>query len=381
MATLTSPSMTVAFIEKAASAITRGGRGIVMLVLRDASITTTPDKRTIRDVSEVPTTYSAANQKYIKDALKGYTTSPLKVLVYTMPVKASGDTAEDEAEKYTAMFAYLETAKFQWLAIPTVDTDEKTSDVVSWVKSQRNNNANMVKAVLPDANSADTEGIINWAVSLYTVSDSTRTEVTPEEACPRIAGLLAGTGSTISATYAPLKDFDDVERLTKDERNTAIAAGKLIAFWDGEKVKLDRAITSLTTTTDTKGDSFKKIKLVEDMDMIKTDIQKTIEDEYIGKYANSYDNKCLLITAINGYFMQLANDGIIEAGTCEIDIDDQRAYLISKGKKVVIDGEEIDPNDLTDDQVKVANTDSHVFLKSNVTLLDAIEDVSIKIYV
>jgi hypothetical protein len=332
-------------------------------------------------VSEVPTTYSVANQKYIKDALKGYTTSPLKVLVYTMPVKASGDTAEDEAEKYTAMFAYLETAKFQWLAIPTVDTDEKTSDVVSWVKSQRNNNANMVKAVLPDANSADTEGIINWAVSLYTVSDSTRTEVTPEEACPRIAGLLAGTGSTISATYAPLKDFDDVERLTKDERNTAIAAGKLIAFWDGEKVKLDRAITSLTTTTDTKGDSFKKIKLVEDMDMIKTDIQKTIEDDYIGKYANSYDNKCLLITAINGYFMQLANDGIIEAGTCEIDIDDQRAYLISKGKKVVIDGEEIDPNDLTDDQVKVANTDSHVFLKSNVTLLDAIEDVSIKIYV
>ena len=381
MATLTSPSITVAFIEKAASAITRGDRGIVMLVLRDASITTTPDKRTIRDVSEVPTTYSAANQKYIKDALKGYTTSPLKVLVYTMPVKASGDTAEDEAEKYTAMFAYLETAKFQWLAIPTVDTDEKTSDVVSWVKSQRNNNANMVKAVLPDANSADTEGIINWAVSLYTVSDSTWTEVTPEEACPRIAGLLAGTGSTISATYAPLKDFDDVERLTKDERNTAIAAGKLIAFWDGEKVKLDRAITSLTTTTDTKGDSFKKIKLVEDMDMIKTDIQKTIEDDYIGKYANSYDNKCLLITAINGYFMQLANDGIIEAGTCEIDIDDQRAYLISKGKKVVIDGEEIDPNDLTDDQVKVANTDSHVFLKSNVTLMDAIEDVSIKIYV
>lgn len=381
MATLTSPNITVAFIEKAASAITRGDRGIVMLVLRDASITTTPDKRTIRDVSEVPTTYSAANQKYIKDALKGYTTSPLKVLVYTMPVKASGDTAEDEAEKYTAMFAYLETAKFQWLAIPTVDTDEKTSDVVSWVKSQRNNNANMVKAVLPDANSADTEGIIGWAVSLYTVSGTTRTEVTPEEACPRIAGLLAGTGSTISATYAPLKDFDDVERLTKDERNTAIAAGKLIAFWDGEKVKLDRAITSLTTTTDTKGDSFKKIKLVEDMDMIKTDIQKTIEDDYIGKYANSYDNKCLLITAINGYFMRLAKDGIIEAGTCEIDIDDQRAYLISKGKKVVIDGEEIDPNDLTDDQVKVANTDSHVFLKSNVTLLDAIEDVSIKIYV
>lgn len=381
MATLTSPSITVAFIEKAASAITRGDRGIVMLVLRDASITTTPDKRTIRDVSEVPTTYSVANQKYIKDALKGYTISPLKVLVYTMPVKASGDTAEDEAEKYTAMFAYLETAKFQWLAIPTVDTDEKTSDVVSWVKSQRNNNANMVKAVLPDANSADTEGIINWAVSLYTGSGSSRTEVTPEAATPRIAGLLAGTGLTISATYAPLRDYDDVERLTKSERNTAVGAGKLIAFWDGEKVKLDRAVTSLVTTTDVKGDSFKKIKLVENMDMIKTDIQSTIEDDYIGKYANSYDNKCLLITAIDGYFMQLVNEGIIESGFCEIDIDTQRAWLISQGKDVVIDGETIKPEDLTDDQVKIANTGSHVFLRSTVRLLDAIEDVDLKIYV
>lgn len=381
MATLTSPSITIAFIEKAASAIERGARGIVMLVLRDATITTTPDKLTIRDVSEVPTTYSTANQQYIKDALKGYTTAPQKVLVYTMPVKAAGDDAEDEAARYTAMFEYLETAKFQWLAIPTVDTDEKTSDVVSWVKSQRNNNANMVKAVLPDADSADTEGIIDWTVSLFKVSGSTRTEITPEEATPRIAGVLAGTGLTISSTYAPLKDYDDVERLTKSERNTAVGAGKLIAFWDGEKVKLDRAVTSLTTTTDTKNDSFKKIKLVENMDMIKTDIQSTIEDSYIGKYANSYDNKCLLITAVNGYFKQLAKDGIIESGFSEIDIDAQRAWLISQGKDVVIDGETIKPEDLTDDQVKIANTGSHVFLKSTVRLLDAIEDVDLKIYV
>lgn len=379
MATLTSPSITVAFIEKAASAITRGDRGIVMLVLRDESVTTDPQKLTVRDVSEVPTTYSAANQKYIKDALKGYTVAPLKVLVYTMPVKDAGNAGEDA--KYTAMFSYLETAKFQWLAIPTVATDDRVADVVSWVKSQRTNNGNMVKAVLPGAGAADTEGIINWAVSLYTVSGSTRTEITPEEACPRIAGLLAGTGLTISATYAPLKDYDDVERLTRAERDTAVGQGKLVAFWDGEKVKLDRAVTSLTTTTDTKGDSFKKIKLVEDMDMIKTDIQKTIEDDYIGKYANSYDNKCLLMTAIRGYFMQLVNDGIIESGTVEIDIESQRAYLIGKGKNINIDGESITPGDLTDDQVKVANTDSHVFLKSRLTLLDAIEDVSFKIYV
>ena len=92
-------------------------------------------------------------------------------------------------------------------------------------------------------------------------------------------------------------------------------------------MKLDRAVTSFVTTTGTKGDSFKKIKLVECMDMIKTDIQSTVQDSYIGKYANSYDNKCLLITAINSYFKTLVNEGVIESGTAEIDITTQRTNL------------------------------------------------------
>lgn len=162
---------------------------------------------------------------------------------------------------------------------------------------------------------------------------------------------------------------------------TAVGAGKLLGFWDGEKVKLDRAVTSFVTTTGVKGGSFKKVKLVEDMDMIKSDIQTTIQDSYIGKYANSYDNKCLLITAINGYFQTLVNDGIIESGTAEIDIQTQRTYLESLGKDVTVNGETKKPADLSDDEVKVANTGSHVFLRATVVLLDAIEDVSLTINV
>jgi len=243
---------------------------------------------------------------------------------------------------------------------------------------------------LPNADSADCEGIINWTSKLYKdeTSDNgdntvtiTRKTYTAEQGTPRIAGILAGTDVTISATYAPLKDFDDVERLDPEARNTAVGAGKLLGFWDGEKVKLDRAVTSFVTTTGVKGDSFKKVKLVEDMDMIKSDIQTTIQDSYIGKYANSYDNKCLLITAINGYFQTLVNDGIIESGTAEIDIQTQRTYLESLGKDVTVNGEMKKPADLSDDEVKVANTGSHVFLHATVVLLDAIEDVSLTINV
>ena len=161
--------------------------------------------------------------------------------------------------------------------------------------------------------------------------------------------------------------------------DTAVGAGKLFAFWDGEKVKLNRAVTSFTTATGTKGDSFKKIKLVEDMDIIKTDIQTTLQDSYIGKYSNSYDNKCLMITAVNVYFQTLATAGTIESGSIEIDVAAQRNYLVSLGKDVTVGSETKKPTDLSDDEVKKANTGSHVFLKATVVLLDAIEDVDIQI--
>lgn len=380
MARLTSPSISITFVEKAASLIERGSRGIVVLVLRDASVTNTPESHTIRDVSNIPASLSEANVNYIKDCLTGYSKAPLKVIVYVMPVKGENDT-----QLYSDMLKFLETESFQWLAIPTIATDKKISDIISWVKTQRQNDV-MVKAVLPEADAADCEGIINWTSSLYRVKATgegtyTTQEYTPEQCTPRIAGLLAGTDMTISATYAPLKDFDDTSRLSKEDRDTAVGAGKLIAIWDGEKVKLDRAVTSFVTTTDTKGESFKKIKLVESMDMIKNDIQVTIQDSYIGKYANSYDNKCLLITAINSYFKTLANEGIIESGTAEIDITAQRTYLEGVGKDVTVNGSTKKPEDLSEDEVKVANTGSHVFLRATVVLLDAIEDVDFVINV
>lgn len=384
MSKLLSPSISITFVEKAASLIERGSRGIVALVLRDESITQDAEVYAIRDITGIPEKWSDANKQYVKDCLKGYSKAPLKVIAYVMPVKGSND-----AQLYTDAQEYLETETFQWLAIPTVETDKKTSDIVSWVKKQRENDI-MIKAVLPNADSADCEGIIDWSSELYqeestdngdgTVTISTK-KYTAEQGTPRIAGILAGTDVTISATYAPLKDFSDISRLNKEDRDSAVTAGKLIAIWDGEKVKLDRAVTSLVTTTDTKGDSFKKIKLVENMDMIKTDIQSTIQDNYIGKYANSYDNKCLLITAINSYFKTLVAEGVIESGTAEIDIASQRIYLEGLGKDVTVNDNTKKPADLSDDEVKVANTGSHVFLRATVVLLDAIEDVELTINV
>ena len=133
-----------------------------------------------------------------------------------------------------------------------------------------------------------------------------------------------------------------------------------------------RGVNSLQTTTQDKGDAWKKIKMVEVMDMIQTDIRTTAQDAYIGKYANSYDNKCLLVTAIKGYLVGLAQSGILQAGSSSVGIDlaAQEAYLQSVGT---------DTSKMSQQEIKEANTADKVFLEASIKILDAIEDISLNI--
>ncbi|NNV04744.1 phage tail sheath C-terminal domain-containing protein, partial [Brevibacillus sp. MCWH] len=150
--------------------------------------------------------------------------------------------------------------------------------------------------------------------------------------------------------------------------------GEFVIYHDGEKVKVGRGVTSLVTTTQDKGDDFKKIKIVDILDLMYMDIRKTIEDKYIGKYANSYENKVLLIQAINAYYEQLEIDGLLDTGknSAEIDLDAQRVYLRSIG---------VDVDSMKDQQIKEANTRDKVFLLSRVRPLDAIEDIDMKVLI
>ena len=141
----------------------------------------------------------------------------------------------------------------------------------------------------------------------------------------------------ISCSYAPLSELTDITRLSKTDGDAAVAAGKFIFVHDGSKVKVARGVNSLTTTVEGKGDIYKKIKIVEAIDMINQDIRITCEDSYIGKYSNSYDNKCLLITAIKGYFEELELNGILARGKSKVYIDlDNNKKFIFKNKALIL---------------------------------------------
>lgn len=382
------PSINISFIEKAISAITRGERGIVMLWVKDTLPAPAINPVTVITESDIPGSLKDTTTEQVKLAMIGYINAPKKVLVYCMGIAEDADETAIE-EGYKKAMEASETIKFDYLAIPTVQTDGKAQDVATWIKSMRNNKKKKIKAVLPSTG-ADNEGIINFTtgkcIKTETITgkngarEVVDTEYTTEQYCTRIAGLITGTPMTIACTYAPLPELSDCTRLS--DNDTPVDKGEFIVFYDGEKVKVVRGVNSFITTVDGKGDSFKKIKIVEAMDMINDDIVKTAQDSYLGKYANTYSNKCLLISAISAYFSQLKKDDIVSSYSVGLDADAIRAYLKGKGQQATLDdGTVKDVDECSDEEIITADTGANVFLTGNVKILDAIEDISMPIYI
>lgn len=382
------PSIDISFIEKAISAITRSERGIVMLWVKDTLPIPAINPVTVVTESDIPEELSDVTIEQVKLAMIGYTNAPKKVLIYYMGIPEDAEETAVEAGYKKAMEA-AETIRFDYLAIPTVETDGKGQDIATWVKSMRDNKKKKIKAVLPNV-AAGHEGVINFTTEksikteTVTEKDGTKTTIdtvyTAEQYCARIAGLIAGTPLTIACTYAPLPELSDCTRLT--DIHTPVDQGELIIFYDGDKVKVVRGVNSFVTTIDGKGDSFKKIKIVEAMDMINDDIVKTAQDSYLGKYANTYSNKCLLITALSSYFAQLKRDAIISSYSIGLDAEAIRIYLKGRGIQAALDnGDTKEVDECSDEEIITADTGANVFLTGNVKILDAIEDIKMPIYI
>lgn len=348
------PNVVINFKQTGASTIQRGERGIVALIL-EGEAQESYEFDSIKDVDLIPQ-LTDKQREYVQLAFMGYIKPPKKVIVI---LRGS------EGENYNVALSELEKVKWDYLAIPEIK-DKDVAYMVTWI----NGIEKKCKVVLPNATTADTEKVINFTTTNIKTSLG---EYSTAEYTARIAGLLAGTPMTISSTFAPLKEVLDFDKLNKNEMDEAILQGQLILYHDGEKAKIARGVNSFTTTTQEKGESFKKIKIVDAMHMIEEDIKKTCEDSYIGKYSNSYDNKCVLITAIQGYLDQLVMEGILDNefnNVVEIDVEAQKNYLKSTG---------VDVENMKELDIKKANTKDKVFLRSQIKILDAIEDISLNV--
>ncbi len=391
MAKLGMPNVIVSFREAGIAAIERSKRGIVFLVLEEEqnvidevikttavvgeaitgrtitgsikALGNTENPFTVYTVDDIPENLSEDNKDYIIKCLLGYVTAPYRVKVY---LQAKGKTS---ADKWQDSLKKIATERWDYLAIPTIE-EEQLETVGTWIKTNRENKFKKVKAVLPGYN-GDYEGIINFSNK----NIKTATKVyTPAEYTARIAGLIAGTPMTISATYAPLSEVIDCDKYDLDENDEKVNKGEFFIWYDGTKYKMSRAMNSLITTTEGKQEGYQTIKIVDIMDMIYDDVRTTAQDSYIGKYSNSYDNKCLLITAITGYLKELEKDGLLQKNysTVELDTEAIKNYQMQNG---LYTKEEL--ADMSNDEINQLDTKKKVFLKGKIKIIDAMEDIEL----
>ena len=356
------PELSFSYEAAARTVVARSKRGIVALLLQDAGLTA--GVYTVAHEADIPSELGADNADYVKRALVGYTSRPSKL--YLSVVAASG-TAVAALEQLTPL-DYDYVAGFP-------DADSTAAKALGDAVIAKRKGNYIGKAVVSDY-AADDEGVINFTTDGIKTAAGTfggvklgKGSFDAPAYCGRIAGLLAGSPQEGSATGAALEEVTAVEAQTDSEAETAINAGKLILWHDGRKVRIPRAVNSKTTIGTSEAKILKKIKAIETIDLIHYYAVTTADDEYRGKCANTYDNKCVLISALKDYLKALEPDLLAEGtSNAELDLEATRAWLKEEGVAV---------EDMSDDEILRANTGSYVFVSLSGYIMDAMEDFRI----
>lgn len=350
------PTVLILFKTALSQAIEQGETGVLAVILKDASVTAGVKEYKMTISTDIPSALSDDNKKALQLAFEG---KPKMVKAVIIPA-----TATD----YTAGLEYLEAIEFNVMTIPYIETADVNA-VKLWAIGVYENKSTKIIAVLPKS-AADHPAVVNWTQDDIVSSTYSDTDMDANESIAGIAGLIAGLPLTIAPTYQMPTWIDDAPKMTEAQANTRVGAGELFIYSKQGKNKVARGVTSLITPTTTYPEQFKKIKLVRIYNKIYTDLKSTIEDYYIGKVQNSYDNIVQLINVINGYFELLEQVPILEArqNSCEIDVASKKAYLESVG---------VDTSKLTEQQIKEYNAGDKVFLKCTISALDSMETFNI----
>ena len=353
------PSINIEFYKKAVSFVARSSRGVVLLLLKDSTKTTVINAYTeIEDV--VKEDWTADNFRIIDLCFMGH---PNKVIVVRAVTKEMGINV-DECKQL------IENLKFDWFAAPCLSKEEGAL-FASYFDSQKKKKYKKGKAVLVDQ-AADSPAVVNFATTnISIVYKGEVITIKPEDYTARIAGLLAGVNIRESSTYKVLKEIVDIKQSKKPDED--IEAGKLIIIFDGEKFKIARGVTSLVTITEEAPADFKKIKIVEGSDMVRSDIKSTYEDQYVGKKNNTYDEKQIFVGAVHSYLQDIAGEVIDKDEDIEVSLNTAwiKKYLEKEKKK--------DTSEMTEIDLNKANTGSHIAIRAKFKFVDAMEDLDMGI--
>ena len=102
------PSIEIVFKEAGITAINRGAKGIVALILKDTMPTSYSNPIKMETIEEIPETLSDFNKEQIKLAMIGYQNQPKQIIAYIEKVDATDHT---EAQSYLEQYLGIDDRK------------------------------------------------------------------------------------------------------------------------------------------------------------------------------------------------------------------------------------------------------------------------------
>lgn len=321
---VTMPVIQTIFKQLAGSIVQRSTRGTAILIIRDDTeggkpITQYADTAAAQRDTAL---YTAANLAAICDVLAF---APAKT--YVVRISTTAAIAD-------ALSLISRNIKNGWITV--CGTTKLTADLTaleSWIKTQEAAQKGY-KAFVYKSTAPDCMHVVNFANEKVTFGDS-RAEQAGSFYLPSLIGIAAVCNITRGMTNYLCKNLTRVEEVS--DSDTAVGAGKFVLVNDDDgTVRVGVDVNSLTTTDGSaKTEDMKYIETVEAMDMIREDVNSAYKQTYYGTYKNTLDNQMLFISAVSGYYKDLAKTDVLDAqyeNTAYIDVESQRAAWVAAGK-------------------------------------------------
>ena len=357
--TVKQPNIDIAFKQRATSSIEKSERGIAILILKNDETSGCPAYAEYKEITEfeiAKNKYSADNQQAIKDV---FTFPPSKVAV------VNADTVAN------ALIEIEKNISTGWISIAD-GVAEDFATLVSWTKTKEAKKKTF-KALTYKATSTDCKHIANNTNAKVEFNDS-RGKVDGIKYLPSLLGIAAYCGgNNKSMTYFKCTNLKSVEGF--EDIDAELAKGNLIMFNDTDCVRICQGINTLTTLDGEKNtEDMQFIETIECMDMIQDDIRDVFKETYLGNYKNKLDNQILLISAINGYLKELADNNILDPeydNICSINAEAQRNAWISQGKT--------EAAEWNDAKVKIKTFKRDVYLSGDIKVLGSMTNLKFDI--
>ncbi len=198
-----------------------------------------------------------------------------------------GTDSDVTGEAHQAFLDALESYSFNALGCVSAESTIKAL-YANYCKRLRDEMGKKFQVVV-QGYAADYEGVVNVK---NTVTDS---GATGAELVYWVTGVIAGTNVNASASNALYDgEYSVNTQFTQSQLETAIKNGEFAFHKVGADVRVLTDINSLVTTSDTKGDIFKKNQTIRVVDQIANDIAVIFNDNYLGTVPNDSAGRAAL---------------------------------------------------------------------------------------